>query len=101
MQCLHHRCVIQKPLPASFSHNQCCDSSTEHAPSLLLITLDEITPIDRRKYQNAHEPLAFGFDPKVPSNYLCSKCPCCFRSSFASDLHCLLTASSHLMQTFN
>src|SRR5260370_35407415 len=29
--------------PASFSHNQYCDSSTEHAPSLLPIMLDQST----------------------------------------------------------
>src|SRR5260221_2165558 len=46
------------------------------------IMLDESTPINGRKYQNAHQPPTFSFDPKVPSNYLCSKCPCCFRSSF-------------------
>src|SRR5260370_4945539 len=93
---LMHRCIIQKPLlPASFSHNQYCDSSTEHAPSLLPITLDESTPINRRKYQNAHEPPAFGFDPKVPSHYLHSKCPCCFGSSFAErsmlSAHCIIS----------
>src|SRR5258708_12791566 len=59
------------------------------------ITIDESTPIDGRKYQNAHQPPTFSFDPKVPSNYLHSKCPCCFRSSFTlrSQLsaHCIVS----------
>src|SRR5258705_12414029 len=62
---------------------------------LFPITLDESTPIDGRKYQNAHQPPTFSFDPKAPSNYLHSKCPCCFRSSFTlrSQLsaHCIVS----------
>ena len=89
-------CHTETPTPpASFSHNQYCDSSTEHAPSLLPITLDESTPINGRKYQNACEPPAFGFDPKVPSNYLHSKCPCCFGSSFAERSKIYIVCSLH------
>src|SRR5258707_6072723 len=73
------------------SQNQHCDDMIPPLP----ITLDESTPIDGRKYQNAHQPPTFSFNPKVPSNYLCSKCPCCFRSSFTlrSQLsaHCIIS----------
>src|SRR5258705_8491234 len=73
------------------SQNQHCDDMIPPFP----ITLDESTPIDGRKYQNAHQPPTFSFDPKVPSNYLRSKCPCCFRSSFTlrSQLsaHCIIS----------
>src|SRR5258708_3241155 len=73
------------------SQNQHCDDMIPPFP----ITLDESTPIDGRKYQNAHQPPTFSFDPKAPSNYLCSKCPCCFGSSFTlrSQLsaHCIIS----------
>src|SRR5260221_1560092 len=73
------------------SQNQHCDDMIPLFP----IMLDESTPIDGRKYQNAHQPPTFSFDPKVPSNYLHSKCPCCFRSSFTlrSQLsaHCIIS----------
>src|SRR5260370_33592163 len=56
-------CHTETPTPpAPFSHNQYCDSSTEHAPSLLPIMLDESTPINRRNFKNAQEPPAFGID---------------------------------------
>ncbi len=73
------------------SQNQHCDDMIPLFP----ITLDESTPINGRKYQNAHQPPTFSFDPKAPSNYLCSKCPCCFGSSFTlrSQLsaHCIVS----------
>src|SRR5260221_11058392 len=73
------------------SQNQHCDDMIPLFP----ITLDESTPIDGRKYQNAHQPPTFSFDPKAPSNYLRSKCPCCFGSSFTlrSQLsaHCIVS----------
>src|SRR5258708_38761249 len=73
------------------SQNQHCDDMIPLFP----ITLDESTPINGRKYQNAHQPPTFSFDPKAPSNYFHSKCPCCFRSSFTlrsqlSD-HCIVS----------
>src|SRR5258707_3431647 len=75
------------------SQNQHCDDMIP----LLPITLYESTPINGRKYQNAHQPPTFSFDPKVLSNYLCSKCPCCFRSSFTlrSQLsaHCIIVTT--------
>src|SRR5258708_3779020 len=73
------------------SQNQHCDDMIPPFP----IMLDESTPINGRKYQNAHQPPPFSFDPKVPSNYLHSKCPCCFGSSFTlrSQLsaHCIVS----------
>src|SRR5258705_10872601 len=73
------------------SQNQHCYDMIPLFP----IMLDESTPIDGRKYQNAHQPPTFSFDPKAPSNYLCSKCPCCFGSSFTlrSQLsaHCIVS----------
>src|SRR5258705_13903923 len=73
------------------SQNQHCDDMIPPFP----ITLGESTPIDGRKYENVHQPPTFSFNPKVPSNYLHSKCPCCFGSSFTlrSQLsaHCIIS----------
>ena len=41
------------------SRNQHCDDMIPPFP----ITLDESTPMDGRKYQNAHQPPTFSFDP--------------------------------------
>ena len=79
------------------SQNQHCDDMIP----LLPITLYESTPINGRKYQNAHQPPTFSFDPKAPSNYLCSSAHVALDHHSPLDLSCLLTASSHLMQTFN
>src|SRR5258708_12357323 len=51
-------------------------------------TLDKLTPIDARQYCNAHDPPNF-VAPDLPSNYLHSRCPCCFGGSSApaSGLH--------------
>src|SRR5258708_4812064 len=65
------------------SQNQHCDDMIPLFP----IMLDESTPINGRKYQNAHQPPTSSFNPKAPSNY--------FRSSFTlrSQLsaHCIIS----------
>src|SRR5258705_5064654 len=43
-------------------------------------TLDKLTPIDARQYCNAHDLPNF-VAPDLPSNYLHSRCPCCFGGS--------------------
>src|SRR5260370_13817065 len=48
-------------------------------------TLDELTPIDAHQYCNAHGLPNFAA-PDLPSNYLCSRCPCCFGGSAAAAL---------------
>ena len=46
-------------------------------------TLDELTPIDARQYCNARDPPNFSA-PDLPSDYLRSRCPCCFGGSAAA-----------------
>src|SRR5258707_1572814 len=46
-------------------------------------TLDELTPIDARQYCNARNPPNFAA-PDLPSNYLRSRCPCCFGGTAAA-----------------
>src|SRR5258708_36470157 len=48
-------------------------------------TLDKLTPIDARQYCNACDPPNFAA-PDLPSNYLHSRCPCCFGGSAAAAL---------------
>src|SRR5258708_4836845 len=48
-------------------------------------TLDKLTPIDARQYCNAHDLPNF-VAPDLPSNYLHSRCPCCFGGSAAAAL---------------
>src|SRR5258708_12858221 len=45
-------------------------------------TLDELTPIDACQYCNARNLPNF-VAPDLPSDYLCSRCPCCFGGSAA------------------
>ena len=46
-------------------------------------TLDKLTPIDARQYCNACDLPNFAA-PDLPSDYLCSRCPCCFGGSAAA-----------------
>src|SRR6266436_5657666 len=48
-------------------------------------TLDKLTPIDARQYCNACDLPNFAA-PDLPSDYLCSRCPCCFGGSAAAAL---------------
>src|SRR5258708_19267376 len=48
-------------------------------------TLDKLTPIDAHQYCNACDPPNF-VAPDLPSNYLRSRCPCCFGGSAAAPL---------------
>src|SRR5260370_14664055 len=45
-------------------------------------TPDEKSPIDGCHYHNAHSPLTFSTS-NLPSDYLQSRCPCCFGGSSA------------------
>src|SRR5258708_10593194 len=51
----------------------------------ITLILDKLTPIDAHQYCNAHNPPNF-VAPDLPSNYLCSRCPCCFGGSAAAAL---------------
>src|SRR5258708_17268815 len=46
-------------------------------------TLDKLTPIDAHQYCNAHDLPNF-VAPDLPSDYLPSRCPCCFGGSAAA-----------------
>ena len=51
----------------------------------ITLMLDELTPIDACQYCNAHDPPNFSA-PDLPSDYLRSRCPCCFGGSAAAAL---------------
>src|SRR5258707_6566566 len=56
------------------------EAATGTTAAGITLTLDELTPIDAHQYCNAHDPPNFAA-PDLPSNYLRSRCPCCFGGS--------------------
>src|SRR5260370_20141228 len=61
------------------------EAATGTTAAGITLTLDELTPIDARQYCNAHNLPNF-VASDLPSNYLCSRCPCYFGGSAAAAL---------------
>src|SRR5258705_9170292 len=61
------------------------EAATGTTAAGITLTLDKLTPIDARQYCNACDPPNFAA-PDLPSNYLHSRCPCCFGGSAAAAL---------------
>src|SRR5260221_1584963 len=59
------------------------EAATGTTAAGITLTLDELTPIDARQYCNACNLPNFAA-PDLPSNYLHSRCPCCFGGSAAA-----------------
>ncbi len=59
------------------------EAATGTTAAGITLTLDELTPIDAHQYCNAHDLPNFAA-PDLPSNYLHSRCPCCFGGSAAA-----------------
>src|SRR5260221_4115487 len=59
------------------------EAATGTTAAGITLTLDKLTPIDACQYCNAHDPPNF-VAPDLPSNYLRSRCPCCFGGSAAA-----------------
>src|SRR5260370_17747783 len=80
------------------------EAATGTTAAGITLTLDELTPIDAHQYCNAHDPPNF-VAPDLPSDYLHSRCPCCFGGSAAAaalglQVDCIfsLDANFHLKQ---
>src|SRR5260221_14665241 len=59
------------------------EAATGTTAAGITLTLDELTPIDACQYCNAHDLPNF-VAPDLPSDYLRSRCPCCFGGSAAA-----------------
>src|SRR5258708_6978852 len=74
------------------------EAATGTTAAGITLTLDELTPIDARQYYNAHDLPNF-VAPDLPSNYLHSRCPCCFGGSAAAasglQVHCIVSLDAN------
>src|SRR5260370_42050043 len=103
MQCLHHRCVIQKPLNCLL-HSVIINiviaavSMPLHCFPLCLMRALLSMGENIRMHMS---PQPLGLIPKYQVIIFVQSAHVASDHHSLKDLHCLLTTSSHLMQTFN